>query len=209
LNPTNAAFTTWNSRIAPVFDVARTACIVEVDQDGRVSRRMETFKDDLPAQKVLCLVQWKIETLVCGAISRSLQSILTAQAIRVIPFVAGDLQEVIEAWLKGSIEDAAFAMPGYGGRRHRKMGGASPVGMGAWVLNPEEAQNPKRGGRRRGHSHGQGRSALSAVGVEEYLCPKCGRREPRQTGMPFTMVQCRTCGTAMVSASYQSSKPRR
>ncbi|WP_152971847.1 NifB/NifX family molybdenum-iron cluster-binding protein [Desulfatitalea tepidiphila] len=207
--PMNAAFTTWNSRIAPVFDVARTACIVEVDQDGRVSQRMETFKDDLPAQKVLCLVQWKIESLVCGAISRSLQLILAAQAIRVIPFVAGDLQEVIGAWLKGSIEDAAFAMPGYGGRRHRKMGGAAPIGMGAWVLAPEETQHPRGGGRRRGQPHGQGRSVRSAGGVEECLCPKCGRREPRQTGMPCTMLQCRTCGTAMVSSSYHSSKPRR
>ena len=209
LDAMKAAFTTWNNRIAPVFDVARTACIVEVAQDGLVSRRFETLGDDLPAQKVLCLVKWKIATLVCGAISRSLQSILTAQAIRVIPFVAGDLQEVIDAWLNGSIEDASFAMPGYGGRRHRNMGGASPIGPGAWGLNPE-AKYRNAGGRGLGNPRGGGRAGVAGTGGgHDCVCPKCGQRGFHRRGVPCTMTQCRACGTAMVSVSYRNSKPRR
>lgn len=122
-----AAFTTWNNRIAPVFDVSRTACIVEAELGTIVARRLAPFKNELPARKILNLVQWEVDTLVCGAISRSMQSILTAQGIRVIPFVAGELDEVIGAWLTGRIERAVFAMPGYGGRRHRHRSGATTM----------------------------------------------------------------------------------
>ena len=112
-----AAFTTWNNRIAPVFDVSRVACIVEAEAGDIVDERLEAFQNELPARKILRLVEWEVDTLVCGAISRPMQSILTAQGIRVIPFVAGELQEVIGAWLDGRIENAGFAMPGYGERR--------------------------------------------------------------------------------------------
>jgi len=107
-----AAFTTWNNRIAPVFDVSRVACIVEVESGGIVGERLEAFQNELPAKKILRLVEWEVDTLVCGAISRTMQSILTAQGIRVIPFVAGELHEVIDAWLADRIKNGGFAMPG-------------------------------------------------------------------------------------------------
>ena len=195
-----AAFTTWNNRIAPVFDVARTVCIVEADEGKIVAECLEAFKDALPVQKVLCLVQWEVDTLVCGAISRSLQSILTAQSIRVIAFVAGELHEVIGAWLAGRIEDNVFAMPGYAGRRHRNMGGIFPTNTDDWIMDPK-APSRSVGGRGRGGQRGSGRGggAGGAAGGN-CVCPKCGYREPHQRGLPCTQTQCRACGTAMIRA---------
>jgi predicted Fe-Mo cluster-binding NifX family protein len=119
-----AAFTTWNNRIAPVFDVSRMAWIVTADSGSVIDKRRDFFKEDLPAGKVLRLVEWGVGTLVCGAISFSMQSILIAQGIRVIPFVAGELDEVIDAWLNGRIESEFFAMPGCRRRRRRnRVGG--------------------------------------------------------------------------------------
>lgn len=108
-----AAFSTWNNRIAPVFDVSRMAYIVEAESGDIVDERLEAFQNELPARKILRLVEWRVGTLVCGAISRPMQLILTAQGIRVIPFVAGELHEVIDAWVSGRVETAGFAMPGY------------------------------------------------------------------------------------------------
>lgn len=115
-----AAFTTWNNRIAPVFDVSRMACIVEAESGDIVGERLEAFQNELPARKIMRLVEWEVETLVCGAISRTMQSILTAQGIRVIPFVAGELHDVIDAWLAGRINNGGFAMPGYDERQADK-----------------------------------------------------------------------------------------
>ncbi len=108
-----AAFATWKNRIAPQFDAAGHACIVEVHSGAIVAERLEAFKSKLPVKKVHRLVTLGVDTLVCGAISRPIQALLAAQGIRVVPFVAGELPEVIQAWLSGGLGEGLFAMPGY------------------------------------------------------------------------------------------------
>jgi hypothetical protein len=111
-----AAFATWHDRIAPLFDTSRHAHIVEA-VPGRVQvERRECFGDDSPVGKVLCLVEWGVGTLVCGAISRPVQAIAAAHGIQVFPFIAGGLHGVVQAWLDGRIQDARYAMPGHGQR---------------------------------------------------------------------------------------------
>lgn len=92
------AFAYWDDRIAPVFDVASRICLAEV-KDGRVvGETRETLDSELPAQKALRLAELGVDTLVCGAISRPLHEIVLGYGIQVIPFVAGDLREIIKAW---------------------------------------------------------------------------------------------------------------
>jgi len=94
-----AAFAYWDNRIAPVFDNARQLYLVEIDDSEQITNEaQETLPDDQPVQKALRLAQLAVNTLVCGAISRSLQEIVCAYGIRLVPFVAGELQEVIQAW---------------------------------------------------------------------------------------------------------------
>jgi predicted Fe-Mo cluster-binding NifX family protein len=110
------AFAVWNDRIAPVFDVARKIHIVESESGRIVGEAQEELTDDVPARKARHLAELKIGTLVCGAISRPLQEMVSAYGTRVLPFVAGDLREVIAAWLRGRLEQDVFAMPGCGNR---------------------------------------------------------------------------------------------
>lgn len=110
-----AAFATWNNRIAPQFDAAGHACIVEVHSGAIVAEHLEAFRTKLPVKKVRHLVALGVETLVCGAISRPIQALLTAQGICVVPFVAGELGEVIQAWIEGGLGKGLYAMPGHRG----------------------------------------------------------------------------------------------
>ncbi len=111
-------FTVWDGRIAPVFDTARQICLVE--SAGTRIRSEETLA--LPSPVVAWLLERRVDAVVCGAISRPFQERLTAAGIRVIPFVAGKLSEVIRAWLDGTIGGAAFTMPGCCGRRRMRRG---------------------------------------------------------------------------------------
>ena len=113
-----AAFAYWDNRIAPVFDSARKVCLVEIDESGRITgEAQETLPDDQPAQLALRLVELAVDTLVCGAISRSLHAIISAYGIRVVPFVAGELRQIIRAWCSNNLHEDAFAMPGCRRRR--------------------------------------------------------------------------------------------
>ena len=113
-----AAFATWNHRIAPVFDVAPIVSIVEARDGQPVGEAQEAHLDGMPMNRVLRLAELGVGTLVCGAISRPLHDMVTSQGIRLIPFVAGDLDKVVRAWLNGELVGDAFAMPGCC-RRHR------------------------------------------------------------------------------------------
>jgi predicted Fe-Mo cluster-binding NifX family protein len=114
------AFAYWNKRIAPVFDTGRQIRVIETEAGWLVRETLATLESDLPLQKALRLSELGVSTLVCGAISQSLQEILSAYGIRIIPFVAGNLREVIQAWLTGNLERSAFAMPGCKGLRQQK-----------------------------------------------------------------------------------------
>ena len=60
-----------------------------------------------------------IETLVCGAISEPLRHELTMRGVKVIGFVAGEIETVVEHFLAGTLPTPALSMPGCCGRRNR------------------------------------------------------------------------------------------
>lgn len=123
-----AAFAVWDQRIAPVFDVTRRVHIVEA-QGGRVVEELDqTLPDGMPAQRALRLAELGVDALICGAVSRSMQALIVSYGISVRAFVAGELNDVVEAWLTSRLDSPAYAMPGCRrGRRRRRSGcGAEP-----------------------------------------------------------------------------------
>jgi len=112
------AFAYWDKRIAPVFDTARQIHVVETESGRIVCEALETLESDVLVQKALRLSELGINALVCGAVSRYLNEMIDAYGIRVFPFVAGDLREVIQAWLKGTLKRESFSMPGCRGSRN-------------------------------------------------------------------------------------------
>ncbi len=110
-----AAFSVWNGRVAPVFDVSRHVRIVDAASGTIVHEEDETLPDDSPFGKATRLANLGAEVLVCGAISRPVQAVTASRGIRVIPFIAGDIEKIIGAWLDGTLGQGAFAMPGLTG----------------------------------------------------------------------------------------------
>ncbi|MBN1655348.1 MAG: NifB/NifX family molybdenum-iron cluster-binding protein [Deltaproteobacteria bacterium] len=123
-----AAITVWNGRISPVFDVCREALILDIEKGRVVSTITERFEGASPLTKISRLSQLGVKTLICGAISEALSHELTDRNIDIIGFVAGPVEEVIQAFLSKSLPTAALDMPGYCGRRKRVRGGPGSKG---------------------------------------------------------------------------------
>lgn len=196
------AFPFWENRIAPVFDTARQVYIVEVESRRIVREDQESLTGDMPVQKALRLIDLGIGMLICGAISRPLQEMVIGCGIRVVPFVSGDLHEVIQAWLSRGLDRRIYAMPGCFGRRRRRFNGMLGInreenimsGMGQGLRGMGGRQGQGQGGRRAGR-----RGGPLAAGPDGYcVCSQCGRKEPHQRGVPCFERKCSNCGAVMV-----------
>ena len=118
----NLAVSVWQGRIAPLFDVSRHFLLMKVEA-RRMSARREVCLEDLdPWEKVPRLAELGVETLICGAMSRPLQHQAAAAGIRVIPFVAGGVEGVLNAWLHECLDADDYRMPGCGMRRRQRRG---------------------------------------------------------------------------------------
>jgi len=125
------ALATWNGRISPVFDVARQVLLLDVQNNRVVARHEETLPGIEPQAQAGRLAMLAPHTLICGAISQPMADLLAAKNIRVIPFTAGTVAEVVAAWLARTLPNPSLAMPGCCGRRGRFRGPNGERGMGA------------------------------------------------------------------------------
>ncbi|MBN1470431.1 MAG: hypothetical protein JW925_01515 [Syntrophaceae bacterium] len=118
------ALAVWGNIISPVFDSTRMVLIAEI-QDGKVvSNRHEWLGPELPYSRALRLSGWDIRVLICGAISVGFARTIEVYGIEVVPFISGEAQQVLDAYLNGNLRTDVFCMPGFrGGRRNRFRGG--------------------------------------------------------------------------------------
>lgn len=117
------ALTTWNGRVSPVLDVARQVLVLEVEGGHVIARRQEALPGTDPLAQAGRLAALAPEMLICGAISQPMASLLAGTRMNVIPFTAGDVEQVLGAWLLGTLPNPALCMPGCGGPRRCRCGG--------------------------------------------------------------------------------------
>ncbi len=120
-----AAFAYWHTRIAPVFDSARDFLLVESNNEEGLPEQTASFTGSTNPEKISWLLGLGVNVVVCGAITRQFEEMITVQGLSVRSFIAGELHDVVKAWREGNIDSASFVMPGCCGqrlRRQRSMG---------------------------------------------------------------------------------------
>ncbi|MGA2479479.1 MAG: NifB/NifX family molybdenum-iron cluster-binding protein [Spirochaetia bacterium] len=116
------AIAAWQGFVATTLDFARTLVLVDVI-DGQVTAKREmSLANDSPQAIARSLEKSGTQAVICGAISAPLWAAVDARGIRIIPFVHGDVAEVIQACLDGTLKEEKFLMAGCrpGGKRPGK-----------------------------------------------------------------------------------------
>ena len=129
------ALSVWGERISPVFDTGSSMLVVTLDGAEESGRTTEGLREVFPPRRAARLVELGVDVLICGAISRPLASMIASYGIQVVPFVSGEAEEVLGAWLSGGLRAPSvpprFQMPGCCGMRRRFRGrGQSGWGKG-------------------------------------------------------------------------------
>ncbi len=131
------ALAIWNGRISPVFDVARQLLLLEIVDGKVIDRREEVLPGTELQAQARRLTALAPQALICGAISRPLAALLAAAPIKVVPFTAGTVEDVLAAWLAGKLPQPALCMPGCGCRRRQRCPGGRAGGAGRrWAGRP-------------------------------------------------------------------------
>ncbi|MFP4014164.1 MAG: NifB/NifX family molybdenum-iron cluster-binding protein [Chitinispirillaceae bacterium] len=111
------AVTDWNSIVSPLYD--SSCCLLVIKPDGE--RTVLDVKHRSLVQKADLCVELGVQVLICGAISNIAHAMLTDRNIRVMSWLSGPVEELLEAYRKKRDMVGLFGMPGCGRRRCGKM----------------------------------------------------------------------------------------
>ena len=143
------AIPTFDSRVSPRFDCARSFLVVTVE-DNQVSDRQEVMASHWqPNERIDRLLELGVDSVICGGIDRWSVGWLRSSGITVYGWVSGEVEEALQALLKGDLDEEVVME---GGRcRCRRFLGDKNAGAGR-----RGQDSPNRGRRGRGRGCGRG-----------------------------------------------------
>ena len=109
----------WNGRISPVFDVAGDLLVIDVQDGTEVGQENVRLDGSAPTIRAGQLADLGVDVLICGAISRDLEDMVSSAGVNVISQTRGRADRVLRAFISGQLTARAFLMPGCDGHCRR------------------------------------------------------------------------------------------
>jgi predicted Fe-Mo cluster-binding NifX family protein len=104
--------TVWENRISPVADSARQLLVVDIENRTIRGRCTECLDPESVFYRARKLADLEVKIFICGAISDFFASLVEGYGIRLIPFICGEVDEVLDAYLADSLRSPRFMMTG-------------------------------------------------------------------------------------------------
>lgn len=208
------AIPVMRGRVAPVLNWCSRVLIFSTTPEGEMGQ--EFCAPELGSLERLQVLRAKgVNTLICGALSADLQNRATQLGLKIIPGVAGDIDEVLTAYRQNRLDQPEFWLPGcQGPRRYRQsLGKENGHSIAKDQGGKEDMPGGKSGrGAGRGPGGGAGSGACRAAGAgtggsgpgksagtsDFCVCQVCGAKAPHERGIPCFQVNCPECGKPMV-----------
>ena len=106
------AIPVYGDYVSNVFDFAHRLLLVDIENGQETKRcEVELISRSLP-ERASQLKTLGVDVIVCGAVSRLLANMVTQLGIEVLPFVTGNVENVLGAYLTGQLVRPEFSMPG-------------------------------------------------------------------------------------------------
>jgi predicted Fe-Mo cluster-binding NifX family protein len=112
------AIPSWEGRVSPVLDSASNLLVIEVRDQREVGRSEHLIADNTIAQRCNMVKALGIDRIICGAVSNPFGRMLASSGIKLYPGITGAVEEVLQAFLNGTLNRDAFFLPGYDKKSH-------------------------------------------------------------------------------------------
>ena len=110
--PMKIAVPIWNDKISPVFDTASRLLIINTKNLSEIERFEIYLGEQDISKRCLLIHSLKVNVLICGAISRSFSMMLMSTGVKIISEISGLAEDVLQAYLHGSLSNSKYLMPG-------------------------------------------------------------------------------------------------
>lgn len=104
------ALVVFEDRISAVFDNSSQLLLVSIKDNLVESTKEINFSALCIVEMIGILKDESAKILICGAISEFMQQTIEKSSMKVIPWISGSVEKVLDAWMKGTMEE--LVMPG-------------------------------------------------------------------------------------------------
>ena len=101
--PMKIAIPLFHNRVSPRFDFAPTLMVATVEDSRIVAKEEISLKNYSLSRRTNLLQELGVSTLICGGVQEFLTRSLGNQNVQVIAPVAGEISEVLQRFLGGTL----------------------------------------------------------------------------------------------------------
>ncbi len=102
----------WENRVSPLFDSAAQILVAEGKGKQIEKQEIISVASLTLFQRIDLLQKLNVEILICGGITRAILDNIRNKNIQTIPFVCGEVRELLQALFEGKDIKSLFSMPG-------------------------------------------------------------------------------------------------
>jgi len=95
----------FGENVAPCFGFSATVSIFNVSEGAVIGQSDFVLQSQRELDRVRLLRDQEVDTLICGGLQDRFQDIIQANGIRVISWVAGNVEDLLEAFLCGHLHE--------------------------------------------------------------------------------------------------------
>ena len=95
-----------------MFDAASRLILVDIEEGREVYRSEQALEEEELGRRARRVAELGVDLLICGAISRPLETMLSSAGVEVISQICGPVEEVITAFRMGKLSEETYVMPG-------------------------------------------------------------------------------------------------
>ena len=119
----NIAIPMYGNRVMPRFGCTREIMIVTVEDGKILSRKRLTMTQEKFISLPEVFASERISVMICGGIHPRFQQVIQGQNIQLVWGVVGEWQDVLQAYLKGTLQSNPAFCPRHGRRRESRFRG--------------------------------------------------------------------------------------
>jgi predicted Fe-Mo cluster-binding NifX family protein len=111
----------YQERVSPLLDVAKKFAIYEIEDDEIKQKIIADIHPEDETQRIDKLKEIGVSVIIGGAVSSFVSELIREKGIRLISWISGSVDNVIDLYIKGEVKSFPDKVSGCG-RRIRQRG---------------------------------------------------------------------------------------